>query len=104
MLTQMPRSGPRPSSSAEPTTGPHSTPRDRAVELSLMALGSSAGPTKSSSMSCSGGAHSAPAMPCSISRMQAFHTVSVPVANRMPQVSDTAMNRTCDAWMSLRQS
>ena len=66
MLTQMPRSGPRPSSSAEPTTGPHRMPSDRAVELSRMALGRSAGPTKSSSSSCSGGAHSAPAMPCRI--------------------------------------
>ena len=43
-------------------------------------------------------------MPCSISRTQAFQTVSVPVAKRMPQVSDTAMNSAWDAWMSLRQS
>ena len=104
MLTQIPWTGPRPSSSAEPTTGPASTPSDRAVELSLIALGRSSTPTKSSSSSCSGGAHSAPAVPCRISRMQAFQTVSEFVKNRMPQVSDTAMNSACDAWMSLRQS
>ena len=104
MLTQMPWTGPSPSSSAEPTTGPNRTPSDRAVELSLIALGRSAVPTKSSSSSCSGGAHNAPAMPCRISRTHAFQTVSVPVANRMPQVSDTAMNSACEPWMSLRQS
>ena len=104
MLTQIPWTGPRPSSRAEPTTGPASTPSDRAVELSLIALGRSSTPTKSSSSSCSGGAHSAPAVPCRISRMHAFQTVSEFVRNKMPQVSDTAMNSACEPWMSLRQS
>jgi hypothetical protein len=104
MFTQIPWVGPRPSSSAEPTTGPHKMPSDLAVELSRMALGRSARPTKSSSSSCSGGAHSAPAMPCRISSTHAFQTVRVPVANRTPQVSDTVMNSPWDAWMSLRQS
>src|SRR5271154_6336487 len=61
MFTQIPWTGPSPRSSAEPTTGPARMPSDRAVELSLIALGRSLIPTKSSSSSCSGGAHSAPA-------------------------------------------
>ena len=104
MLSQMPWVGPSRVSSTPPTTGPHRMPSERAVELSRIALGSAATPTMSSSSSCSGGDQTAPAMPCKISRMHAFHTVSVPVANRMPQVSETAMNRAWDAWMSLRQS
>ena len=36
--------------------------------------------------------------------MHASQTVRVPVANRMPQASETAMNSAWDPWMSLRQS
>ena len=104
MLQKMPRSGPSPSSSADPTTGPSRMPSDRAVEFSLMALGRSAGPTKSSSMSCSAGIQIAPAMPCRTSSTQAFQTRSVPVANSSPQHADTDMNSSCAPWMSLRQS
>ncbi len=39
-----------------------------------------------------------------MSRTHAFHTRSSPVMNRMPQDADTAMNRACAPWMSLRQS
>ncbi|HWG02198.1 MAG TPA: hypothetical protein VG164_10190 [Trebonia sp.] len=77
--------GPRPSSRADPTTGPKRMPRLRAVEFSRTALGSSGVPTKSSSISCSAGAHSEPAVPCRISSTHAFQTRSVPVASRMPQ-------------------
>lgn len=104
MLQKIPRTGPSPSSRTDPTTGPSKIPSDRPVELSLMALGRSAGPTKSSSMSCSAGIQIDPAMPCRISSTQAFHTCSVPVRNSSPQHADTDMNRACEPWMSLRQS
>jgi hypothetical protein len=57
-------------------------PSDRAVEFSRIALGSSAGPTKSSSMSCSAGPQIAPAVPCRTSSTQAFQTWSWPVMNK----------------------
>jgi hypothetical protein len=39
-----------------------------------------------------------------MSRTHAFQTLSVPVANRMPQQADTAMNSSWAPWISLRQS
>ena len=90
MLTKMPAVGPRPSSSADPTTGPNRMPRLRKVAFRRTALGRSAVPTKSCSISCSPGVHSEPAMPCSTSSTQASQTCSEPVRNRTPQVADTS--------------
>src|SRR5690242_13713358 len=104
MLAKIPAVGPRPSSSAEPTTGPKRIPRLRNVALSRTALGSSAEPTKSCSMSCSPGPHSDPAIPCRTSRTQASQTCRESVRNSTPHAAETVMNSSWAAWMTRRQS
>ncbi len=83
---------PSPSSSAEPTTGPQRIPKLRNVEFIRTALGSSARPTKSCSSSCSPGAQSAPANPCTTSSRQASQTCSEWVRKSTPQHAETSMN------------
>ncbi|OJV25409.1 MAG: hypothetical protein BGO26_10310 [Actinobacteria bacterium 69-20] len=104
MFANIPPVGPSPSSSAEPTTGPNRIPSDRAVAFSRTALSSSPRPTKSCSISCSAGPHSAPAMPCTVSSTHASGMDSVPVANASAQPSDTVINMICATWITRRQS